>query len=228
MTGLQLSNRAISRERSRNADERQVIMNGFVIDFATDAGMFQQGSELGTENQLSVELRVQKRLFSHAIARQEKRFGAFIPNRKRKHPAQVLWTIGAPLVVGVNDSFRIAVGIELVAELFELLAQLAIVVDLAVENNPGGAVLIMNRLLSVREIDDREPPHRQSHPIAEIETVIVRTTMTNRLVHAREQLTINRSAVFVNYSCNATHDLLRPFPKNLVHHHLQNQAGPAV
>src|SRR5438093_1571691 len=86
--------------------------------------------------------------------------------------------------------------------------------------------MIMNRLLSVREIDDREPSHRQSHAIAEIETVIVRTAMTNGLIHAREQLAINRSAVFVNYSCNATHGLLRPFLKNLVHHHLQNQAGP--
>ena len=85
----------------------------------------------------------------------------------------------------------------------------------------------MNRLLSVREIYDREPAHRQSHAIAEIETVIVRTAMTNGLIHAREQLAINRSAVFVNYSCNATHGLLRPFLKNLVHHHLQNQAGPA-
>ena len=227
MTGLQLSNRAISRERSRNADERQIIMNRFVIDVATDARVLQQGIELGTEDQLSVELGVQQRLLSHAIARQEKRFGAFIPNRKRKHPAQVLWTIGSPLVVGVNDSFSIAVGIELVAELFEFFAQLAIVVDLAVENNPCRAVLIMNRLLSVREIDDREPSHRQSHAIAEIETVIVRTAMTNGLIHAREQLAINRSAVFVNYSCNATHGLLRPFLKNLVHHHLQNQAGPA-
>src|SRR5437667_8574602 len=188
MTGLQLSNRAISRERSRNADERQIIMNRFVIDFATDSRMLQQGIELGSENQLSVELRVEERLLSHAIASQEKRFRAFIPNRKRKHPAQVLWTIGSPLVVGVNDSFSIAVGIELVAELFELLAQLAIVVDLAVENNPCRAVLIMNRLLSVGEIDNREASHRQSDAVAEIEPVVVRTTMMNRFVHAREQL----------------------------------------
>src|SRR5947199_8348297 len=149
MTGLQLSNRAISRERSRNADERQIIMNRFVIDVQTDARVSQQGIELGTEDQLSVELSVQQRLLSHAIARQEKRFGAFIPNRKRKHPAQVLWTIGAPLIVGVNDSFSVAVGIELVAELFELLAHFSIVVDFAVENIPCLAVLIMNLLLSV-------------------------------------------------------------------------------
>ena len=162
---------------------------------------------------MSAELRVQQRFLSHAIARQEKRFRAFIPNRKSKHPPQVLWTISSPLVVGVNDSFSVTVGIELVAELFELLAQFAIVVDLAVENNPRRAVLIMNRLLSVCEIDDREPPHRQSHPIAEIETVIVRTTMTNGLIHAREQLAVDRSAVFVNYACNATHGLLRPSPR---------------
>src|SRR5260370_26258085 len=161
-------------------------MNRFEIDVATDAGMLQQGTKLGTEDQLSVELRVQERLLSHAIARQEERFRAFVPNREREHAAQVLWTIGAPLVVGVNDSFSVAVRIELVAELFELPAQLAIVLDLAVKNNPCGAILIMNRLLSVREIDDREASHRQSHASAEIETVIVRTTMTNASVHARE------------------------------------------
>ena len=34
-------------------------MNRFVIDVTTDARMLQQGIELGTENQLAVELRVQ-------------------------------------------------------------------------------------------------------------------------------------------------------------------------
>src|SRR6266850_2129790 len=44
---------------------------------------------------------------------------------------------------------------------FELGAQLAEVVDLAVEHDPDGTVLVVDRLMAGREIDDAQAPHAE-------------------------------------------------------------------
>ena len=56
--------------------------------------------------------------------------------------------IGPVTIVRVNDGFGIAIGVKSVAKLLQLFAQLAIVVNLAVKNNPRGSILIVDRLLS--------------------------------------------------------------------------------
>ena len=48
----------------------------------------------------------------------------------------------------MNNGFGIAIGVKSVAQLFQLFAQLAIVINLAVEYDPRGAILIMNWLLA--------------------------------------------------------------------------------
>src|ERR1700720_780005 len=121
--------------------------------------MLEQGGELGTENQFAIEFGVQQRFFSDSIARQKQGLCALVPDRKSKHAAQMFGTVGAVLVPGMNDRFRVAVGIKLMAELLELIAQFAVVVNLAVEDNPGSAVLIMNWLLATFQVNDREPAH---------------------------------------------------------------------
>ena len=59
---------------------------------------------------------------------------------------------GAIELVGQDDGLRIAVGVELMPEFFQSLAQLPIVVDFAVEDYPRRAVLVANRLLTARGI----------------------------------------------------------------------------
>jgi hypothetical protein len=46
----------------------------------------------------------------------------------------------------------------------ELAPQVAVVVDLAVEDDPDGAILVADRLLAVVEIDDAQPPHAEATP----------------------------------------------------------------
>src|ERR1700730_6564390 len=96
----------------------------------------------------------------------------------------MLGTVGAVLIVSMNDGFCVAVCIEGVAELLQLFAELTVVIDLAIENNPGGAVLIVDRLLAACHIDDRHPPHAQAHALAEVEAVIIRAAMAYGLTHA--------------------------------------------
>src|SRR6185436_17533388 len=140
------------------------------IDIATDVGMKQQRIELGSEDELPVYLCIKQRLLPHAIAREKQFLPTRIPDREGKHPAQVFWTVSAKLVVGMNDGFGVAVGVERVAKVFQLLAQLEIVVDLAVEDDPRGSIPIVNGLLAALEIDDREAAHGQTHRAVDIET----------------------------------------------------------
>src|SRR5260370_35344710 len=86
-------------------------------------------------------------------------------------------------IVRVNDGFSIAVGIKGVAEFLELFAQLAIVVDLTVENDPRGAILIVNRLLAARELDNRKPAHTHAHAPAKIEPAAIRTASATGSAH---------------------------------------------
>ena len=130
------------------------MMQRLAIDVLADARMQQQCAEFRTKNKLTIYLGVEQRFLADSIARDEKFLGSLVPNCKRKHSAQVLWTVGAILIVGMNDRFGVAVGIKLVAEFLEFLAQLPVVIDLAIENNPGGAILIVNRLVPALEIDD--------------------------------------------------------------------------
>src|SRR6185437_3250774 len=114
----------------------------------------------------------------------------------------------------MNDGFGVAVGIERVAQLFEFLAQFEIVVDLAVEDDPRAAICVVNWLLAAFEVDDRETTHRETGGTVDVEAVFVRSAVTNGVVHARQQLLVNRLPVVSNDPDNSTHRLL--ILKNLV------------
>ena len=180
-------------------------MNGFVIDVAAELRMLEQRHELGTKNEIAAGLRVQQRLLADAIAREEQRLVALVPNGESEHAAQVFGAIDAILVVSVHDGLSVAVGIEPVTTAFEFLAQLAIVVDFAVENDPPRLVGIVNRLLAAFQIDDGESTHRETDTIVEIKAVFVRTAMMDRRVHLREQIAIDGRAITTNDACNSAH-----------------------
>src|SRR6266850_5020065 len=97
---------------------------------------------------MTVHLRVQERFLTNPVPRKKEFLGSLIPDCKRKHSAQMLRAVGAITIIGVDDRFGIAVGVEGMAEFLQLLPQLQIVVDLAIEDYPRCAVLIMNRLLT--------------------------------------------------------------------------------
>ena len=180
-------------------------MNRFGLNFPADVRMQKQGAEFRTEDQLTINLRVKQWLLADPIAREKQFLRALVPNRKRKHAAQVIRTIGAILIVGVNDRFGVAVGVERVAEFLQFLAQFAVVVDLAVENDPGGAILVVNGLLPALQIDDREASHAQPDGIVEVEAVVVWSPMTNGGAHPRHEGLVNSQTIVSNYANNSTH-----------------------
>src|SRR4051794_26501910 len=74
------------------------------------------------------------------------------------------------------------------SSLFEISAQLAIVVDLAVENYCDRPVFVVDGLFTRDEIDDRQSPHAERYAGRRKQTFRVRTTMHHPLTHRMEQL----------------------------------------
>src|SRR6266566_4116051 len=60
---------------------------------------------------------------------------------------------------------------------------IAVVVDLAVEDDDLRLVFVEDRLSSARQIDDAEPSHPEADVAVHVGALVVRPPMTNRLAH---------------------------------------------
>jgi hypothetical protein len=125
-----------------------------------------------------------QRLDPDAIPYQHQRVSLRVPERYAEHSAKTREAVLAPFFVGVNDGLGVGVGVEAVTAGTQVVAQLAIVVDFAVEDDPDRAVFIANRLMTAREVDDAQPSHPQRDTIVHEHTFIVRTPMPDDLAHS--------------------------------------------
>src|SRR5262245_62271815 len=133
MRGRQFIN-AFERGAGRgNIAVAQIGVNRRRIDFAPNALVGQQPLQLRGEEKMVAELRVKERLFADAISRQKEPTTTLIPDSEGEHSAQSGQTTFAPLLIGVDDRFRIRARAETVAQAFKLAAEMLKVVDLAVE-----------------------------------------------------------------------------------------------
>ena len=104
---------------------------------------------------------VVERLDPVAVAREHEATARRVPDRDREHPAQPLGEAGAVLLVEMDERLGVGVGAERVPGARELVAQLGVVVDLAVLDDDDAAVLVRDRLVAAGEVDDREAPRAE-------------------------------------------------------------------
>src|SRR6185295_19083904 len=127
--------------------------------------------------------RVVKGLDAHTVSRQQQRTVPAIPYRDPEHAAQACERILAPLFVGVNDRFGVAVGVEAMTPRDQFCSKLGIVMNFAIEDDPDRAVFVLDWLLAGRQIDDREPPHTECYTGHDAASFVVRTTVADRSAH---------------------------------------------
>ena len=149
-------------------------------DLAGHAGHREQRLEFAGKQQPSWFVAIDQRLLAESIAGEKQpRCGAtrqlkstramhsvggpggrgqrsLIPDREREHPSQAVDAGGPELFVRMHDRFSVAGCAELVPALLQLVLQVAIVVDLAVEDDPDPPIFIAERLMSAGQIDNRE------------------------------------------------------------------------
>src|SRR6266487_241598 len=71
----------------------------------------------------------------------------------------------------------------------ELLAEVAMVVDLSVLDDPYHRVLIGHRLTAALDVDDRQPAHAEGHAVEMDASFVVRSAVDHRTAHSLDKLT---------------------------------------
>ena len=103
-----------------------------------------------------------ERLDAQPVARQQQTAALGIPDGEREHAAEAFDAGVAPFLVGMDDRFGVAARPVAMTVRFEHRPDLRVVVDLAVEDDLHGAVLVAQRLVAGREIDDAQAAMRQA------------------------------------------------------------------
>ena len=88
----------------------------------------------------------------------------------------------------MDDGLGIALRAITVAAGFEIRAQLLVVVDFAVVNNPEVLVLVRDWLVPCLDVDNAQSAHGQSNVALHKEPVIIRTTVHDLRIHIRQRV----------------------------------------
>src|SRR5215469_1871846 len=126
------------------------------------------------------------------IASDEKPTSPAVPERESKHSVESLGAFITPFLVTVNDHFCIRLGPENMAPLFQIIAQLNVVVYFSIENHLDALVLVGNGLCPSFEVDDAEATVRQADTGSEVHALPVWTAMDNARIHSVHCLAIDR------------------------------------
>ena len=149
--------------------------------------MGEQRLELRSEYEVPIgKQRVVQRLHAEPVAGQKQRFPGPIPESECEHAAKSIDACLAPRLPRVDDDLGVALGAEHVPEGQQLGYELLIVVNLAVEDDNDAAVFVVERLLSGRHVDDRQPAMAQTDARLDVIATLVRAAMMLRFVHSRE------------------------------------------
>ena len=172
----------------------QVLEDHLVVGLRRELGVLQQRLDLAGEEQPAGARRacVVERLDAEVVAAQDELAVALaqVGDGERPHAVEARATGRAPLLVGVHDDLGVAGGAKGVAGGLELGAQLAVVVDLAVVDEPDGLVLVGRRLVAAGAVDDAQPAMAETDARALKGAGVVGTAMQQRGRHAAEQLAV--------------------------------------
>jgi len=129
----------------------------------------------------------------HPIPGQDQALGPGVPQREGPLPVEAVERVLAPLLPGMDDDLGVAAGAEGVAGGHQLGAQLDVVEDLAVEDDPHRLVLVGHGLLPRGQVDDREPGVGQAGVAVVVAPELVGATMEHRPHHVPERAHLGRT-----------------------------------
>jgi hypothetical protein len=149
--------------------ERNEIEHGVAVNVGPAGPRQHERPRLGGEHERAVLPAVVERFHAEPVPRAEQLTVLRVPQREREHTVETAQAVGAPAPVCGEHDFGVGAGLEPLAGRFQLLAQLDVVVDLAVVRDPRLALDIADRVVACSaQVDDRKPAihqpdvHRQS------------------------------------------------------------------
>jgi hypothetical protein len=148
---------------------------------------------------------VVERLHPEAVARAEERPLLAVPDRERPHPVELVDAALAPLAVAREQHLRVGLAAEAIALRAQLLAQLEVVVDLAVEDQLEPSIVGGERLESrVGEVDDREPQVSEADAVVREDAAAVGAAVREPVEH-RVDLRARRGRAQLDDPAEAAH-----------------------
>jgi hypothetical protein len=195
--------------RGRHVLVAQILGETACIDVARAGRMLQERLELGTKEQLTPGVGPVERLLAHAVARQEECLALRVPDREREHAVQFRDAVRTVLFPEMHDGFGIGAGPEGVAAALEVGPQILEVVDLAIEDDPHGAVFVRHRLVAAGEVDDRQAPEAEAEAgaaaaVLDVHAGIIGSPVLQDVRHAAENFAVDRAFEAENAG-DATH-----------------------
>ena len=188
------------------AEEGEEVVDALDVGPGLHHARGEQGLDLGAPEQPAVGLGVVERADAHAISSQDEGAAGPIPERDGELAAGLGEHAFAQVLVEVNPRLGVAAGGEPVAPRQELLAQLGILEQLAVEGDPDRSVLVGDRLPAPRQVDDRQPPGPQRQAGLDVNLLVIRAAMSDRRGHRQEPLSRKfPGARQIDRACDAAH-----------------------
>ena len=187
--GLQPPHPAVQRLGFRHVLQHGVVLHGAFVDAEVDAqlvGEVEQAFLLAAHRRARRPGRHEQRFDAERVTRAEQFTLDGVPQREREHAAQPGQRVGAPVVVGGDDRLTVAVGVKRRAVAGrQFLPQLQVVVDLTVEHQHVAVGRVRRapaqRLVAVRDVDDRQPVEAEHHVAVVPRAGLVRTAMAHQV-----------------------------------------------
>ena len=149
---------APDREGLGHAAEQVEAHDARRIGIAADPAAGQQRLGLRGEAHRPAVVGPVERLDAQRIARQQQRALLGVPQAEGEHAAQLLHHVGAAVGIELQQHLGVGAAAEGVAARGQFLAQLAVIVDLAVEGDGVAAAGAVHRLRAgLAQVDDGEP-----------------------------------------------------------------------
>src|SRR4029434_10662662 len=148
-----------------------------------------------------------QRLLTHAVAGKKQSLLRLVPHSNGEHAVKMVQCFVAPLLVTVNDHFRIALGPETMAEIFQLDTQLAEIINLTIENDDYGTILVADWLSTTGDVDNGETRYGKSDAALEVIALTVRSTMSNRVIEPAQKLTVHVRRIGSQVTADTAHSL---------------------
>ncbi len=159
-----------------------------LVHLGLDQPAREHGLGLGPEGQQAVPDRVHQRLHPQRVPDQEQRAARPVEQREREDAVEPGRERDPLVLVEMGQDLGVAVGGQPVPAGQHHLAQLGVVVDLAVVDHDDRAVLVGHRLGTARHVLDRQPAVAEVDRLPVEEALAVGPPVDDRVGHRPEEL----------------------------------------
>ena len=181
--GRELAHALVQRQRGRRVSIPEEQVEGGRIDWRPAGQSRENRAKLGPEDHRPAFDPVVDELDAHGIAGEDEPLAPLIPDRQAEHAIQPVKDFCSPLLVAVDNDLRVGTRTEDVSGALEFLAQLREVVDLAIKHDPDRLVLVGHRLMTAREVDNRETTESESQAAGVEVALVVRPPVRDGRCH---------------------------------------------